>query len=40
MANPLYDQLFAAHEGSEAPFLHLADGKMISYAGRQAGGTG
>jgi malonyl-CoA/methylmalonyl-CoA synthetase len=32
MANPLYDQLFAAHEGSEAPFLHLADGTMISYA--------
>lgn len=30
MANPLYDALFAPHEASDAPFLHLADGSSIS----------
>ena len=31
MANPLYDRLFGAHRGSSAPFLHLADGQVITY---------
>ncbi|MCB1385622.1 MAG: malonyl-CoA synthase [Nitratireductor sp.] len=31
MSNPLYDQLFGRHAGSEKPFLHLRDGKRISY---------
>ncbi|MHA3979567.1 malonate--CoA ligase [Halovulum sp. GXIMD14794] len=31
MANPLYDALFGAHAGSDAPFLHL-DGGTWSYA--------
>ncbi|EBA08651.1 malonate--CoA ligase [Sagittula stellata] len=33
MANPLYDTLFGAHAGSEAPFLYLPDGNKITYAG-------
>ena len=32
MANPLYDTLFGAHAGSEAPFLHLPDDSTITYA--------
>ena len=31
MANPLYDRLFGTHRGSSAPFLHLADGQVITY---------
>lgn len=31
--NPLYDSLFGAHAGSDAPFLHLAGGGTLSYAG-------
>ncbi len=31
--NPLYDSLFGAHAGSEAPFLHLPEGGTLSYAG-------
>ncbi|MHA6345367.1 malonate--CoA ligase [Roseivivax sp. CAU 1761] len=30
MANPLYDALFAPHEDSDTPFLHLGDGSTIS----------
>ncbi len=33
MANPLYDTLFGAHAGRDAPFLHLLDGTVITYAG-------
>ncbi len=32
MPNPLHDRLFAPHEGSERPFLHLADGTALPYA--------
>ncbi|WP_413719233.1 malonate--CoA ligase [Silicimonas sp. MF1-12-2] len=32
MTNPLYDRLFAPHEGKEAVFLRLSDGNTISYA--------
>ena len=32
MANPLYDNLFGKHAGNPAPFLHLLDGRTISYA--------
>ncbi|MFW5642339.1 MAG: malonate--CoA ligase [Roseicyclus sp.] len=32
MANPLYDTLFGAHAGSDAPFLKLADGAVWSHA--------
>lgn len=32
MANPLYDALFAPHQGSTAPFLHLEGGETWSYA--------
>ena len=32
MANPLYDALFAPHEGRGTPFLHLADGTIITHA--------
>jgi malonyl-CoA/methylmalonyl-CoA synthetase len=32
MANPLYDTLFGAHAGSDAPFLMLEDGTSWSYA--------
>lgn len=31
MANPLYDTLFGHHPGASAPFLHLADGRTLSY---------
>ncbi|MBN7783780.1 malonyl-CoA synthase [Ponticoccus gilvus] len=31
--NPLYDSLFGAHAGSDAPFLHLPEGGTLSYAG-------
>src|SRR6056297_398622 len=31
MANPLFDALFARHAGSNAPFLHLCDGRTLSY---------
>lgn len=31
MANPLYDTLFGRHLGETAPFLHLADGSVLSY---------
>ncbi|MCR9110300.1 MAG: malonyl-CoA synthase [Rhodobacteraceae bacterium] len=31
MTNPLYDALFAPHEGRTSPFLHLADGHTLSY---------
>ena len=30
--NPLYDALFAPHEGSDRVFLHLADGGSLTYA--------
>jgi malonyl-CoA/methylmalonyl-CoA synthetase len=30
--NPLWDRLFGRHEGSAAPFLHLADGGTITYS--------
>ncbi|MEM8555227.1 MAG: malonyl-CoA synthase [Pseudomonadota bacterium] len=33
MSNHLYDALFAPHAGSEAPFLHFADGGVLSYGG-------
>ena len=33
MANPLYDTLFGAHAGRDAPFLHLSDGSTVTYAG-------
>jgi len=42
MTNPLYDALFARHEGAETPFLQLADGSTLSHgaflemAGRMA----
>ncbi|MBC7153697.1 MAG: malonyl-CoA synthase [Rhodobacteraceae bacterium] len=32
MTNPLYNALFAPHQGRDAPFLHLDDGRSISYA--------
>jgi len=32
MTNPLYDALFAPHEGSDRVFLHLPDGTTLSYA--------
>ena len=32
MANPLHDRLFAPHADREAPFLHLADGAVLSHA--------
>ena len=31
MTNPLYDALFAPHEGNSASFLHLADGTTVTY---------
>jgi malonyl-CoA/methylmalonyl-CoA synthetase len=42
MTNPLYDALFAPHEGRTTPFLYLADGRRLSHddflqqAGRMA----
>ncbi len=32
MTNPLWDRLFAAQDGREAPFLHLPDGSEMSHA--------
>ena len=32
MANPLFDALFGRHQGSDAVFLHLADGVQITHA--------
>lgn len=32
MTNPLYDALFAPHEGQSTPFLHLPDGTTLSHA--------
>jgi malonyl-CoA/methylmalonyl-CoA synthetase len=32
MSNPLYDALFGIHAGKVAPFLHLPEGRVISYA--------
>lgn len=32
MANPLYDALFAPYEGKATPFLHLADGSVVTHA--------
>ncbi len=32
MANPLYDRLFAPHDGRDTPFLILADGSVITHA--------
>ncbi|WP_371154644.1 malonyl-CoA synthase [Jannaschia sp. 2305UL9-9] len=31
MANPLFDTLFGRHADSDAPFLHLGDGRTITY---------
>ena len=31
MANPLYDSLFGVHAGKTAPFLHLAEGEVLTY---------
>jgi len=33
MTNTLYDALFAPHGGSGAPFLHLPDAGVVTYAG-------
>ncbi|MEJ6402911.1 malonate--CoA ligase [Yoonia sp. 2307UL14-13] len=33
MGNPLFDQLFAPHRGSDAVFLTLPDGRQITYGG-------
>ncbi len=32
MTNPLWERLFARHEGSDEPFLHLPDGTMTAYS--------
>ncbi len=32
MTNPLYDALFAPHEGKTTAFLHLQDGRTLSHA--------
>jgi malonyl-CoA/methylmalonyl-CoA synthetase len=32
MPNPLYDTLFGCHAGKDTPFLHLADGTVITHA--------
>ncbi|MBM1221725.1 malonyl-CoA synthase [Ponticoccus sp. SC2-23] len=32
MTNPLYDELFGIHAGKDTPFLHLADGEVISHS--------
>jgi malonyl-CoA/methylmalonyl-CoA synthetase len=32
MANPLYDALFGLHSGKDTPFLHLADGGVVTHA--------
>ncbi len=31
MTNPLYDALFASHERTPTPFLHLADGSTVTH---------
>ena len=31
MTNPLYDAIFAPHEGKSTTFLHLADGTTVSH---------
>ena len=31
MTNPLYDELFAPHEGKTTPFLHLRDGTTVGH---------
>ena len=31
MTNPLYDALFARHEGQQTPFLHLPGGDTLSH---------
>jgi malonyl-CoA/methylmalonyl-CoA synthetase len=31
MSNPLYDGLFGCHAGKTTPFLHLADGQVITH---------
>ena len=31
MTNPLYDTLFGAHAGRDAPFLYLDDGRIVTY---------
>ncbi|MEM8947809.1 MAG: malonyl-CoA synthase [Pseudomonadota bacterium] len=31
MANPLFDRLFAKHDQSATPFLHLPDGRTVTY---------
>ena len=33
MANPIYDALVGIHRDNARPFLHLADGSVISHAG-------
>jgi malonyl-CoA/methylmalonyl-CoA synthetase len=32
MANPLYDRLFKKHAAKTVPFLHLADGRIVTYS--------
>ena len=32
MANPLYDTLYGAHSGKQDVFLHLPDGRTVTYA--------
>jgi malonyl-CoA/methylmalonyl-CoA synthetase len=32
MSNPLFDSLFGIHAGKDAPFLHLPEGRVITYA--------
>ena len=32
MPNPLFESLFGHHVSNDAPFLHLADGAIVSYA--------
>ena len=32
MANPLHDRLLGRHEGSDAPFLRLSDGRTLTHA--------
>jgi malonyl-CoA/methylmalonyl-CoA synthetase len=32
MSSPLYDALFGIHLGKDTPFLHLPEGRVISYA--------
>ncbi len=32
MINPLYDLLFAPHEGQKTPFLHFHDGGTLTHS--------